>query len=352
MSDLDDALRPLKRAPSPDLWPEIEARQPRPARPGAAQRALVAAAALLVTAAAFGFVARTFFGGDTPRPAQQARAGVIAFTVRGAGPEEVWVTAQDGSAPRRIVVGRDPAWSPDGSLLAYRSGTPGRGDSVIQVLDMGTGETREVARVAGVGDPGGGGPSWSPDGTALVFDTYAGLYRVNVDGTGLERITESPREPACYHLEPSWSPLGQYITYSIRCEGGDHGVFYMREDGSLPGVLLTGTPPDSGEYPPDSDVHPVWSPDGSRIAFVRREEQGSGPANVFVLSFDGGRPRQVTDQEEIFFPGPLSWSPDGSRIVVSDSEGDLYVVDVENGAITRLEDGGLDACCPSWEPAA
>jgi Tol biopolymer transport system component len=142
--------------------------------------------------------------------------------------------------------------------------------------------------------------------------------------------------------QPSISPDGRFIVY-VAEEGGDADIFLMRIGGDNP-INLTA---DS----PAADVHPAFSPDGSRIAF-RSEREGGG---VFVMGATGESVRRLTD-----FGFNPAWAPSGNRLVVADEPSDrsprsrevisrLHVVDAASGA-SEVVPGDADRVQPSWSP--
>ncbi|HEX9100420.1 MAG TPA: hypothetical protein VF956_13110 [Candidatus Dormibacteraeota bacterium] len=132
----------------------------------------------------------------------------------------------------------DPAWSPDGSRIAYadyrNSASQSFGGDEIWIMNSdGTGQRRLVSvgqcrqnQIAGCTD----GLSWSPDGSQLAFHSAGGIYLVRRDGSGLHRISTSGGQPI-------WSPDGSRIAFT---RGGE--LFTMATDGSdvtlLEGVVV------------------------------------------------------------------------------------------------------------------
>lgn len=133
----------------------------------------------------------------------------LAFTSDRDGQIDVYVTAADGSAPRRLTTdpGGDssPTWSPDGRRLAFERGT-GRDETSKDIWTMtATGAAqRRLTTTPGVD----AGPSWSPDGRQIAFtsgrDGNHEIYRMRADGT---RQKPTVRRPA---LDPSpdWQAVG------------------------------------------------------------------------------------------------------------------------------------------------
>jgi len=202
-----------------------------------------------------------------------------------------------------------PAFSPDGQQIAFRSEREGGGLFVMGA----TGES--VRRLTEIGY----NPAWSPDGGEIAFATEgvegpltrrqaSQLWTVNA-ASGVKRLVA--RQDA---VQPSWSPHGQRI------------AFWGLPSGSSQRILWT-VPAGGGEplqVARDEHVNwnPVWSPDGKDLYFV---SDRSGSMNVWRVPVDEpsgrtlGEPRPVTSSSQSL--GLLSLSRDGRQIVYASDEG-------------------------------
>jgi Tol biopolymer transport system component len=193
---------------------------------------------------------------------------------------------------------------------------------------------------------------WSPDGTKIAFvrsptpdDTD--IFVMNADGTDMARLTtDRARLTDGSVIEPQavWSPDGTKIAFVKSSAPDDTDIFVMNADGSNPKNLTTS---------PDDEGSPTWSPDGRQIAFVRvfpaGEGQVYGKTKIFVMDADGG------DQAQLL-PGRTSrestpdWSPDGEWIAFL-SDGDIYVTQVGDiDQWRQLTDDPVDDLYPTWSP--
>jgi Tol biopolymer transport system component len=187
-----------------------------------------------------------------------------------------------------------PAWSPDGSRLAFVSNRGGRAG--IWIMEE-NGDV--VALNAGLQESFG--PRWSPDGHRLVFfspvEGMTQLFSVKADGTDLRAITSGP--PGDY--DPDWSPDGKKIVFASTRDGIP-GIWIVNTDGTAP-VRLTSR----------RDTNPTWSPDGSTIAFSRFE---FSRYNLYTMTAHGSAPTS-------FNIGAISarpaWSSNGRKIAFTTS---------------------------------
>jgi Tol biopolymer transport system component len=277
---------------------------------------------------AVGVTVFAFVGRGRVHPAEIPPARIAVVRGLGGHPE-VLTVAPDGSRVRHLAWGFNPSWSPDGTLIAFRAGTPSDfGHTVIEVVGPGGGRPRPVVRTGP--SPGEAGrPAWSPDGRRIAFATYRGVMIVDVGGGGLRHVVQYQGPLACYDVMPSWSPDGGQIVFAVQCDGGALGLWVINPDGSGLRPILrakgTGAP---------ADLNPVWSRDGTRIAFDR----GSG---VYVVNADGtGLARIVRGSEP-------SWSPDGQSIAFG-GRLDVFVLNLSTGRVRRVIRG---ASSPAWGPS-
>lgn len=243
----------------------------------------------------------------------------------------------------------DAVWSPDGSRVAFvqQTNNPRNADVYVMNAD-GTG-TKRLTTSPRDDDS----PRWSPDGTQIVWSKNSGdsptgrLKVMNADGTEPYLLTGSERDDTW----PRWSPNGEQILFNSRnpctdeqlCTLTQFDVHVVDADGSDERNL---TRSENDEYTP------VWSPDGSRIAFTR--EVGEEDAEIFVMDADGSEVTQVTDTPGAnFIP---SWSPDGSQIAftqithIENFNTRLGVVDVDTGEVRILTTEEVGGVTPTWSP--
>ena len=171
------------------------------------------------------------------------------------------------------------------------------------------------------------------------------VYVINVDGTGLQRLTDN----AGQDVDPAWSPDGKRIAFASD-RGGSSDIYLMDADGSN---LVRRT--QSG-----SSYTPAWSPDGKQIAFSSLRD---GQFGIYVMSADGDSAQSTRVGYDRGWNAYPAWSPDGKRIAfVSDWRAfdflyDVYVMDADGSRITTLLEGpffwdqGLKYYFqPSWSP--
>src|SRR3954454_9920808 len=146
------------------------------------------------------------------------------------------------------------------------------------------------------------------------------------------------------------SPDRARIAFSIRVSDGHGEIYLMRSDGSERRRLTGGTVPLTRDAPSSSD--PAWSPDGARLAFLRRKNR-EAPSGIRTLELATGQTRTLTTGSLDMGP---AWSPGGARIAFARG-GDrgassIFVVPAEGGPVARLTTGTryrLDFE-PAWSP--
>jgi Tol biopolymer transport system component len=230
-------------------------------------------------------------GRENVFPAWSPDGTRIAFASSGVGSNDndIWVVHADGTGllnltPDALNEGSH-SWSPDGTRLAITSApVDASATPSVEVIDAAGGGRRALAT--------GSLPAWSPDGTRIAYDGEGGFHVVEVVG-GHDRLVAPV--VAGFGYRPSWSPDGLRITYVF-----ESNVWVVDFDGSDQQRLTSFT---AGRFA----TAPVWSPDGQRIAYVRDSE-------VWVVAADGSDTRRLASFTVARIPAAPTWSPDGSTI--------------------------------------
>jgi dipeptidyl aminopeptidase/acylaminoacyl peptidase len=183
----------------------------------------------------------------------------------------------------------NPAWSPDGTRIAFVSDRDGNENVYVMDAD-GAHQTQLTTNPANFRSPGPQivvmdadgtnevtltpygvwdyDPNWSPDGTMLAFESYVDgnteLYVMAADGTARTRLTTT----SAYEMYPTWSPDGARIAYDLTSTSEIHS---MRVDGTDDVVVGVG-------------MQPAWSPDGSQLAFMMSVPGGN---RIALMDVDG-----------------------------------------------------------------
>jgi TolB protein len=183
--------------------------------------------------------------------------------------------------PRFPGTNLSPAWSADGSKLAFSSSM--RGDPELFIADASGANAKRVTANKG----GNVSPVWNPKtGSQIAFVSgrtgLPQIYTMEADGTNLQRITDTG-----YAVSPSWSPNGQFLAFAWRRKYGPGAPggqdIYVMDIASKQWVQLT--------HESGVNDFPSWSPDGRHIVF---ESTRTGTTQIWSMLADGSQERQLT----------------------------------------------------------
>jgi TolB protein len=256
--------------------------------------------------------------GPVSRVAAHERNGRIAFQANVGRLPQVFTIEPDGSGLRQVthVPSKDPGaenpiWSPNGATLAFDA-ADGKGVDIF-TASQGT-HPAQLPLSVGLFN---GDPAYSRDGTQISFDQDTGpaaprvhgIFIANADGSGAERVTTGIRSTKSYDTESQWSPDGRRLAFTRVKNSKQAAVFVVNVDGT---GLRRLTPWSLDAASPD------WSPNGREILFNTYYDYHPGKfANVYSMRPDGSHRTLLTRAR----PGVQSfrpaWAPDGARIVFS-----------------------------------
>ena len=244
----------------------------------------------------------------------------------------VAVANPDGSGIRTIGRGTGPAWSPDGTLLAYSDADclgffyyrdPCTGG--VLLFDP---ETRTAITRSETG--GGFEPAWAPVGDDIAFSRCCTTIMAPDQLWIMSLISppvQIPLPPGMFVFvdNPSWSPDGQRLAFECRIGTSQVDVCIVNRNGTgFERLAPTSNP----------SFDPAWSPDGTRIAF-------SSELDVVVMRLDDRAMATLTRGRD------PAWSPDGTKLVFAGDDG-LFTIDADGSNRTRLTRGTHYA--PVWRP--
>jgi TolB protein len=242
----------------------------------------------------------------TPVPDPLRVGGSVTYTLRENGQEDIWAIAVGESSPLRLTNSpadeRDPAWSPDGTKIAFASNRDGNWELYIMQVD--TGEITRLTYTPGFE----GAPTWSPDMAWLAYEGYypetedLEIYVISTDparaaSLGAQRATYTSGPD----IEPDWGPGGRHIAFTSWRTGNQDIFILSLDEGDSLAVNLTNTPDINEDYP-------AWSHDGASIAYSANVQ---GVEGVWI------RPAQQLNTTPILIgKGRMpAWAPNNGSVI-------------------------------------
>jgi Tol biopolymer transport system component len=206
------------------------------------------------------------------------------------------------------------AWSPDGQRFAVAIVPVSTSTSQIEVQNVDGTQSTTITHAS----TDAGEPAWSPDGSTIAFSTIASvggreIHLINPDGSNARAIT-SARVGDCtlVFTGPNWSPDGRRLvaTRTVLCPGiGNQSsdLVVMNQDGS--GITAIA-------QLQCCDVHfaePVWSPDGTRIVYEHSEVEATPACGgafkcLIIMNADGSDQHEIHPNAGVFDYAP-DWQP-------------------------------------------
>jgi Tol biopolymer transport system component len=267
-------------------------------------------------------------------PAASTGSGrvLVALSAESTEPAEAYLAsvALDGSdlvsittppAGGGIASDGYPALSPDRETIAFKRATAaptGSTDPHIYLVDADGSNLRRLTDARGAEL----NPAWSPDGSEIAFARETrgrfDLFACAPDGSGLRRLTNTPSDDEDY---PAWSPDGRRLAFARFEEGFENGsgdLWVVTADGRRETLVLGGPGRHSG---------PAWSPDGERFLFV---EEG----HLALMNADGTDVRPITEGE--LMDTRPTWSPDGSRILFTRDPGTILLINPDGTQLAEV----------------
>jgi len=267
----------------------------------------------------------------------------------------LWVADADGRSPHRVTgdltFAADtvmPAvdWSPDDRSLAFTTA-----DGRLYVVDVDNSDLRPL----GDDSLNRQDPAWSPNGSLIAFHgegASTGIYVIGSDGSGEIKVSTGPSWPISLRL-PSWSPDGQRLLYHVGNPDENDIAIATRTGSIWSETIVVGGP--------EHDSWPEFSSDASRIAFLR-SEPGHQEGHLWTAHADGSRLSQVSD--DLVGWSPFCWTPDDAGFLaplgyLDTAIGDedlpgFLVISADGNAPTSfvLSDGRVAFAACSWQRLA
>lgn len=246
--------------------------------------------------------------GDDTRPAWSPDGSRLAYTCLRqpdgsiGSPQRICVRNADGTGftvlSNTFANDFGPAWSHDGKQIAFTSFTPGF-ESLLTIINLDSGGRFSFFTNAA-------NPDWSPDNLTLVYEQVNSIWIFNQITQSSLRLTNLTGDS-----RPHYSPNGSQILFqSVR--DGNAEIYVMNSDGTSQTRLTNN---------PAADTAPAWSPDGTKILFTSLRDGPMSPA-LYVMNADGSSQTRVTAGSD----GAWRTSPSAPVVFTEDGTGNAAAI--------------------------
>jgi Tol biopolymer transport system component len=228
----------------------------------------------------------------------------------------------DGHEKKLEVIGQSDlpvafmelCWSTDGSRITFSQFDNTRMRWQLYEIDTTNGRQAHIY----AGDLHHNNPAWSNDGRLAWTEGWYGIFidgdRFYYGGTNVSR--------------PTWSPDSQYIVAAIHDSTSQGALYKLGLNDNTVVPLLQGR----GEYNNEVFYDPIYSPDGSKIAFVKTAADEDVYGEIWLIDIDGANLVRLTSGHSDWYP---AWSPNGDQIMFSRYD-HLYLITIDGSDLTRV----------------
>ena len=227
-------------------------------------------------------------------PAWSPDGTKIAFISDRDGNNEIYIMDADGSNQRNLTNNLadeyEPAWSPDCEKIAFISDR--EGNLSIFIMNKDGSNQKRLTKNGVISEDQNyiwlEAPAWSPDGTKIAFTSKKNgsyqIYVMDADGSNQRKLTRDPD----WNFHPTWSSDGKKIAFVSRRDG-NWEIYVMDADGSNQRRLTKSR---------GGDFDPAWSPDRKKIAFVSYRDgilvDKILMSEIYVMNADGNNQQRIT----------------------------------------------------------
>lgn len=164
------------------------------------------------------------------------------------------------------------------------------------------------------------------------------IYLMNADGSQPIRLTSVPGPD----LDPVFSPDGTRIAFCSGRDGNNREIYIMQADGTDQTNVTN--------HPNAYDCGSTWSPHGTQLAFASNRDSSFTGSNIYVMQADGSEVIRLTESGEDFHP---DWAPDGTQIVfvsARDGEDIMYLMEADGARQQPIDGLPPGPAVPTWSP--